>query len=71
MQTALAAAEKQNGAGPEFQRFSAMLHAMQHVHLMHGACEYPLCQDPWYRSSALAHAIGPAAHEGRGHRARQ
>ena len=32
----------------------------------------PLCQNPRYKASALAHGIaGAATHEGRGHRARQ
>ena len=32
----------------------------------------PLCQDPWHGPSALAHSIvGPAPHQGRGHRTRQ
>ena len=36
------------------------------------AGRHPLCQNPWHQASALAHGVaGAAAHQGRGHRARQ
>ena len=41
---------------------------------VHDRCarRHPLCQNPWYQASALAHGVaGAATHEGYGDRARQ
>jgi Transposase len=69
---ARAEAELERGQGQawQYQQARRSLSAQP----VHGwrARRHPLCQDPWHRSSALAHSIvGPAPHQGCRYRTRQ
>ena len=62
--------ERRQGPARQYQQTRRPLSA-QPVHDRRARRD-PLCQDPRYKASALAHGIaGAATHEGRGHRARQ
>ncbi|MET3997581.1 transposase [Bradyrhizobium sp. S3.9.2] len=65
---------KQNSSGGKDKLGSISKQGDRYPQPVHGwrARRHPLCQDPWHRSSALAHSIvDPAPHQGCRYRTRQ